>query len=274
MPASDRRGELPLILTSVPAADRARPLLTYYDDATGERVDLSAITLENWANKTANLLVDDCGLGVGDRAAVLLPPHWQTAAVLFGIWSAGLSAEIRSAASDGVPSAPGDGAGGSDAPGDQDAADQNADAGEIDVVFAALNRVSCAPPAVDRFVLGLAPMGTPLDESAVPAGFRDYVAEVRGQADEFGWYPQQPDPDARNQDTSNDQDLVTVAHDLAISCDLHPGDRVLVDTRQVEHPVRWLLAPLTAGASVVLCANLDPGSIDYRARAERVTRIL
>lgn len=264
MPGSDRRGELPLILTSVPAADRARPLLTYYDDATGERVELSAITLENWVNKTANLLVDDCGLGLGDRAAVLLPPHWQTAAVLFGIWSAGLSADIRSAASDGV-------SGVSGPPGAASADEQDADSGQIDVVFAAYNRVACAPPAVDRFVLGLAPLGAPLDESAVPAGFRDYVAEVRGQADEFGWYPRQLDPEA---DVSNEGDLVTVAHDLAVSCDLHPGDRVLVDTRQVEHPVRWLLAPLTAGASVVLCANLDPGALDYRARAERVTRIL
>ncbi len=52
MSGSDSGGDLPLILASVPAADRARPLLTYYDDATGERAELSAITLENWVAKT------------------------------------------------------------------------------------------------------------------------------------------------------------------------------------------------------------------------------
>src|SRR3712207_2384754 len=73
------------------AGDPAQPLLTYYDDGTGERVELSGATLDNWVAKTANLLVDTYGLAPGDRAAVLLPPHWQTAAVLLGCWSAGLS---------------------------------------------------------------------------------------------------------------------------------------------------------------------------------------
>ena len=34
----------------------ARPLITFYDDATGERVELSAATTANWAAKAANLL--------------------------------------------------------------------------------------------------------------------------------------------------------------------------------------------------------------------------
>ena len=45
------------------AADPTRPLLTYYDDATGERTELSGTSLANWVAKTANLLVDRCGLG-------------------------------------------------------------------------------------------------------------------------------------------------------------------------------------------------------------------
>src|SRR5215468_371295 len=70
------------------ATDPAQPLITWYDDATGDRAELSGATLANWVAKTANLLVDGGGLGPGDRAAVLLPPHWQTAAVLLGCWSA------------------------------------------------------------------------------------------------------------------------------------------------------------------------------------------
>ena len=37
----------------------AGPRITYYDDATGERVELSTATLANWAAKTANLLRDE-----------------------------------------------------------------------------------------------------------------------------------------------------------------------------------------------------------------------
>src|SRR5262250_1034661 len=78
------------------APDPTRPLLTWYDDGSGERTELSGATLANWVAKTANLLVDGAGLGPGDRALVLLPPHWQTAAVLLGCWSAGLSVILTS----------------------------------------------------------------------------------------------------------------------------------------------------------------------------------
>src|SRR5215813_9999146 len=77
-------------LAAAVAADPTRPLMTWYDDGTGERTELSGATLANWVAKTANLLVDGVGLGSGDRAVVLLPPHWQTAAVLLGAWSAGI----------------------------------------------------------------------------------------------------------------------------------------------------------------------------------------
>ncbi|WP_374609845.1 TIGR03089 family protein, partial [Gordonia sp. (in: high G+C Gram-positive bacteria)] len=53
--------------------DHSRPLLTYYDDATGERTELSAATLGNWAAKTANYLRDEIGVAEGDVVAVDLP---------------------------------------------------------------------------------------------------------------------------------------------------------------------------------------------------------
>ncbi len=84
-------------LTTVSAAvldpllgrDPVGPRITYYDDASGERIELSTVTLANWAAKTANLLRDELGAGPDSRVAVLLPAHWQTAAVLFGIWYIG-----------------------------------------------------------------------------------------------------------------------------------------------------------------------------------------
>ncbi|MGF7238961.1 MAG: hypothetical protein ACQSGP_29015, partial [Frankia sp.] len=44
------------------ATDPARPMLTFYDDQTGERTELSATTLDNWVAKTANLLTDSLGV--------------------------------------------------------------------------------------------------------------------------------------------------------------------------------------------------------------------
>src|SRR5689334_25035291 len=80
-----------------------RPLLTYCDDATGERAELTATALGGWAAKTAGILREGCGLGAGARAAVLLPPHWQTAAVLLGAWSIGVAVSFRPWATAGLP---------------------------------------------------------------------------------------------------------------------------------------------------------------------------
>ncbi|WOC11158.1 TIGR03089 family protein [Gordonia sp. MP11Mi] len=70
-------------------ADHARPLFTFYDEGTGERTELSAATLGNWAAKIANFLRDEIGVAPGDDVRVDLPEHWQSAAVLLGTWWAG-----------------------------------------------------------------------------------------------------------------------------------------------------------------------------------------
>lgn len=82
---------IPSLFAARVAADPGSPFLTYYDDATGLRIELSATTLDNWVSKTANLLVDGEGLGTGDRAAISGPPHWLHAAIALGAWTAGLS---------------------------------------------------------------------------------------------------------------------------------------------------------------------------------------
>lgn len=213
------------------AQDPARPLLTWYDDATGDRVELSGATLENWVAKTANLLIDTAGLAPGDTAAVLLPPHWQTAAVLLGCWSAQVSVTW-------------------DAP------------HPVDVLFVAANRVTEAAPwlAGDRYVLGLAPLAVPLRN--VPEGFADYITEVRAQGDHFTPYPA-----GGPQDAELGWRAARRAAEFGISTD----DRVLVDPGRYPDPVDWLLAPLTVGASIVLCANLDPARLSDRIDTEKVT---
>ncbi|GAA4680514.1 TIGR03089 family protein [Phytohabitans rumicis] len=217
------------LFTAAVAKNPARPLLTWYDDATGDRTELSGATLDNWVAKTANLLVDGLGLGQGDRAGVLLPPHWQTAAVLLGCWSAGLTV--------------------------------GAEEGPVDVLFAAADRLADAErwPAGDRFALGLAPMAMPMRPA--PEGFADYVVEVRTYGDHFTPYPMDGDG----------AELALRAGRRAADLGVGAGDRVLVDAAKHPDPLDWLLAPLAAGATVVLCGRLDAARLGDRVAAEKVT---
>jgi hypothetical protein len=86
--------------------DGARPLLTWYDDATGERIELSVATAANWAVKTANLLADEHGLDVGDVVVLRPASHWLSVVTLLGAWTAGVG--IAADATGGGVSLPGD----------------------------------------------------------------------------------------------------------------------------------------------------------------------
>ncbi len=89
------------LLRGALARDGARPFITFYDDATGERVELSVATYENWVAKTSNLLVD--GLGIPDRDArvgICLPAHWQSLVWVMSAWAVG--AEVVLGSSTGV----------------------------------------------------------------------------------------------------------------------------------------------------------------------------
>ena len=69
--------------------DGARPFLTWYDDATGDRVELSVATTANWAAKIANHLADELDVQGGDEVTVSPALHWTTAVVLLGAWVTG-----------------------------------------------------------------------------------------------------------------------------------------------------------------------------------------
>ncbi|WJK42471.1 TIGR03089 family protein [Solwaraspora sp. WMMA2056] len=229
------------------AADPTRPLLTWYDDAIGDRTELSGATLANWVAKTANLIVDGAGATAGDTAEVLLPPHWQTAAVLLGCWSAGLA--VR---------APGlvDGPAG---------AGSQADGPPAEVCFATAHRLPGPdrPPAGEQYLLSLAPMAMPARD--LPPGWVDYVTEVRGHGDHFTPYP-----------AGDPQDAQLAARAAARGAELGivAGSRVLIDADRHPDPVDWLLAPLAATASVVLCRQLDRASLDGRVASEKVDLVL
>jgi hypothetical protein len=87
--------------------DGARPFLTWYDDASGERVELSVATLANWATKTANLLADEHGLEPGDAVRLAPADHWLSFVAVLGAWTAGALVDLD-APEDAVVSLPGD----------------------------------------------------------------------------------------------------------------------------------------------------------------------
>jgi acyl-CoA synthetase (AMP-forming)/AMP-acid ligase II len=74
------------LLTAALRQDAARPLVTWYDDATGDRVELSVATAANWAAKTANLLTDEGVEAVRPEPAA----HWLSAVVALGAWTGGV----------------------------------------------------------------------------------------------------------------------------------------------------------------------------------------
>jgi uncharacterized protein (TIGR03089 family) len=236
---------IPQAFAAAVRRDPTTPLLTWYDDATGDRTELSGATLDNWVAKTANLFVDGVGLGEDDTVALLLPPHWQTAAVALGAWAAGLAVDL----------------------GDEPQ--------PVAALFATPERVPAAAawPTGDRYATGLLPLAMPLRE--LPAGYLDYVTEVRNYGDHFRGRPVEEDHRAAAGPVEmSHRAACRTAAERAVELGIVAGDRVLVDARAYPDPADWLLAPLVAGASLVLCGNLDQALVDHRADTEKVTVVL
>ena len=220
--------------------------MTFYDDATGERTELSGATMANWMAKTANMLIDGHGLEQGDVAVVRLPPHWQSAAVLLGCWAAGVAVNLEGTARAATM-----------------------------VAFVTADRLfkDGVLTADETFLLGLAPMAAPM-RPGPPPGVLDYVVEVRPHGDAFHGPPVDPDSAALLGEpgpTVSHAELVARATARAEEAGLTPGARVLIEAEATPDPLDWLLAPLAAGASVVLCRHLDPARLDARLGAERAT---
>ncbi len=225
--------------------DPVGPRITYYDDATGERIELSTVTLANWAAKTANLLRDELGAGPGSRVAVLLPAHWQTAAVLLGIWWIG--AEAVFGTEPALQAAP------------------------ADIALCTADRLDDADAAAaagEVVVLSLDPFGKPAP--GLPVGVTDYATAVRVHGDQI--IPERVPGPALNGRTVGE--VLAAAADAAGARGLTDSDRVLStagwDT--AEDLIAELLAVLSAGASLVLVANSDSGVLERRRAMEKVTK--
>jgi uncharacterized protein (TIGR03089 family) len=223
-------------------ADPVGPRITYYDDATGERIELSAVTLANWAAKTGNLLRDELGAGPASRVAVLLPAHWQTAAVLFGIWWIGAEVVI--------------------------------DGSEADVALCTAARIEEAGAGVgsvgEVVALSLDPFGKSIPD--LPVGVTDYATSVRVHGDQIV-AERRPGPALAGRSTG---ELLSEAADSAASQGISGGDRVLSTAGWAsgQELVDNLLAVFTVGASLVQVANPDPAGLARHQTTEKVTRSL
>jgi len=229
------------VLTPLLRADPVGPRITYYDDAKGERIELSGVTLANWAAKTGNLLRDELGAGPASRVAVLLPAHWQTAAVLFGVWWIGAEAVLDSAE-------------------------------PADVALCTAERLdeADATGAGEVAVLSLDPFGRPAPD--LPIGVTDYATAVRVHGDQI--VPERhPGPALAGRSVD---EVLADCERSAAARELTSRDRVLC-TASWTRPgdlVDGLLSILAVGASLVQVANPDPSALQRRIETEKVTRVL
>lgn len=226
------------------AADPGGPLVTFYDDASGERAELSAKSLANWIAKTHFLLTDEIGTAVGDRAFVRLPVHWLAAPILLGCWYAGL--EVVS-----------------------DAAAATVAFGDADSLLEALP--GSQPERLDgAFAVSLLSMARP---STPPPAMADYASSVRPMPDAWATVRAQAGPGEPGLDGRSRAELVQTARQAAEELGLEPGGRLMWSAPWTG-PQDWitaLLAPLAVGGSVVLVRNPDPAKAATRAEAEKVT---
>ncbi len=225
--------------------DSGRPLLTWYDDRTGERVELSVATYANWVAKAASLLVDEHELERRDVLLVDLPSHWLGPVFLGAAWTAGLAVAFPApeAAPDAVVCGPG-------------------------------SLATWAPRADDLPVLAcsLLPMGVRFAEP-LPPGVHDVGVEVWGQPDAFTPYDAPTGDDVALVEGPVTQDELFESSVAAGSSQGSTGgDRLLTTANPASPPgVAAFSRPLVSGGSLVLVTGADPARLDAIAETERVT---
>ena len=225
------------VLTGLLRTDPGRPLVTYYDHASGERVELSVTTYANWVAKTASLLVEEHDLERGQGLHVDLPTHWLGPVFLGAAWTVGL-----------VVTTP-------------DAADA--------VVCGPDGLATWGPRAADLPVLAcsLRPMGVRFADP-LPAGVHDVGVDVWSQPDAFAAWDPPGDDDLAVPGTTQDELWSTAAAGSLLT----DGGRLLTEANPASPPgIATFVEPLARGGSLVLVSHADPGRLEATYAAERAT---
>lgn len=239
------------LLRALMAHDAGRPRLTWYGPG-GERIELSAKTLNNWVAKTANLLTDELDAAPGTRVGVSLPPHWRTVVWLLAIWSTGAHAVL-------LPSVGAEGESGAEG-----------EAGAVDVLVT--DRPDAAGPASTDATLVAVELPALATRFAGPLapGVLDAATEVRLQPDGFD-APE--DPDAA--DLALTSGSITTSYgnllEAAAAVGLSAETRLLTAAGP-DQAVSAYLAPLLAGGSIVLHGPLPEGDVSRIAAQEGAVR--
>lgn len=250
------------------------PFLTFYDDRSGERTELSYATFDNWVAKTANLLAEEFGVrglggtppgtpGRATRVAVALGAHWTTVVVAFAAWRVGACVAPIPIDQPGIPA-------------------------RLDGL---LSQICPDVVVADEEVAGGLAYKAPI--VAVGGGFGGrltvdvpgalpYAEEVLAFGDDFD------DPDVALDDPAllvvppysspaaivlDQANLLAGALALIDWGGLAAEDRLLsaAPLGPVDGLVLGLLAPFLCGGASVIVRNLDPGSFTRKLRDERVT---
>lgn len=224
----------------------ARPLVTFYDDVTGERVELSVATYANWVAKTAALLQDELDVERGDRLLVDLPTHWLAPVWLGAAWTVGAAV---------LPAGPGQAA--------------RADL----VVCGPDGPTEYASTGVPVVASALLPMGARFRDP-LPAGVVDYGAVVWGQPDV---HVAVDPPGAGDAAWVEDATEVTQGDLLARAAGGElgaSGTRLLTDLPPVSIPgIVAFLGPLVAGGGTVWVRHPRSDGWASRADAEQATAV-
>ncbi|HET9842576.1 MAG TPA: TIGR03089 family protein [Nocardioides sp.] len=230
----------PQVLARLLAADPARPLVTFYDDATGERTELSVTTWANWVAKVASLLGEELDVEHGSRLLVDLPTHWLGTVVLGAAWSSGIEVVWDDAVH--PPDAVVTGPAGLDR--------WATEAERIPVVASALQ------PLAGRFPDG------------VPDGVHDLGVEVWSQPDAYVAFPGPEEDDPAVAGTSHaDLWRSAAAGDL-----LTGGGRLLSEANPASPSgLASLAEPLACSGSLVLVTHASTQRRERIADDERIT---
>jgi uncharacterized protein (TIGR03089 family) len=220
--------------------DPGRPLVTFYDHGTDERVELSVTTYANWVAKASGLLTDVADLERGMSLRIDLPPHWLSPVFLGAAWTIGLRV-TTSDEPDAVVCGP-------------DGLDTWAD------------RASTLPV----LACSLRPLGVRFAEP-LPAGVLDVGVEIWSQPDGFAaWDP--PGDDDPATDTLAQRDLWSDDLTAAVGSGLTDGGRLLSVADPASPPgTATFTEPLRRGGSLILVRNPDPARLDGVFDAERAT---
>lgn len=222
-------------------ADPAAPAVTFYDIGAGERVELSAATLDNWVAKVANLLTFEYDLGPGDRVQLALPLHWQVPVFASALWGVGATVVLGP-----VPA--------------------------HDVALIVTTAEAAQPePGPEVLAVSLHPLGLPLGDGC-PSWADDALSTVRGQPDVANLVT--PDPESIVISTPHVH--LTGVQAMALVSVPELAHRVMT-TMPPSDPIGLLNASaalMLAPGGGVLAVGGDPASLAALAAQERVDATL